>query len=441
MTTINALDVHATLARHMLVDGLDLVFDLHRSRGAYIYDSKNGRRFLDFFSFFATNPVGINHPRVVEPAFKQKIADVAIHNPSNPDVYTVELAEFVETFARHAIPAALPHLFMVAGGAVAVENALKAAFDWKVRKNFERGAAEERGQQVIHFEQCFHGRTGYAISMTNTADPRKTDYFPKFRWPRAVNPKLTFPLDDARLAEVAAVEKQAVLQIKDALRQNENDVAALIIEPIQGEGGDNHFRAEFLRELRTLADENEFLLIFDEVQTGVGLTGKMWAYEHFDVMPDLLVFGKKTQVCGFLASRRIHEVDRNVFVEASRINSTWGGNLTDMVRFGRYLEIIHDERLVENAARVGEHLLGRLGALAADFPSLVTNVRGRGLMCAFDLPATEIRNQFRRDAFKNGLLILNSGVRSIRFRPSLALTREECDEGADLVRKTLVALA
>jgi len=319
LTAMNPADVHGTLKKHMLVDGLDLVFDLGRSQGSYIYDSRNGRRFLDFFSFFATQPVGLNHPRMIDPAFKAKMAEIAIHNPTNSDVYTVEMAEFVDTFDRVAIPKELPHLFLVAGGSVAVENALKTAFDWKVRKNLARGRGE-KGSHVLHFREAFHGRTGYSISMTNTADPRKTMYFPKFDWPRIDNPKLRFPVD-AHLDEVIAAEREAVRQIEKAVQNHPDEIAALIIEPIQGEGGDNHFRPEFLRELRVLADEHEFLFIVDEVQTGVGLTGKMWAYQHFGFTPDILVFGKKTQVCGILAGRRIDEVEKNVFQESTSRSS------------------------------------------------------------------------------------------------------------------------
>ncbi len=436
MVTVKPGDVHSTLAKHMLADGMDLVFDMKRSQGSYIYDRRDGRKYLDFFSFFVTYPVGINHPRIVEAAFKEKIADVAIQKPSNSDVYTVEMAEFVETYSRVAIPEYTPHLFLIAGGALAVENALKAAFDWKVRKNFSRGSSEERGQQVIHFEQAFHGRSGYTLSLTNT-DPRKTKYFPKFKWPRVTNPKITFPLDGRRLEEVIAAEAQAVVQIKQALAENDNDIAALIIEPIQGEGGDNHFRKEFFRELRTLADENEFMFIVDEVQTGLGLTGAMWAHEHMDVQPDMICFGKRAQVCGFLASPRIDEVEDNVFSESSRINSTWGGNLVDMVRATRYLEIIEEDRLVEHAREVGSKLLSGLEAFQDEFPRLVSNARGRGLMCAFDLPDGKTRDAFLNKAQEQGMLILGCGTRSIRFRSSLTLSEEECDEGLEIARRAL----
>ena len=358
-------------------------------------------------------------------------------NPTNSDVYTVEMAEFVETFARVAIPEYLPHLFLVAGGTVAVENGLKAAFDWKVRKNIQKGISGERGQQIIHFREAFHGRTGYSISMTNTADPRKIQYFPKFSWPRIVNPKIHFPLDEESERSVVELERQAVEQIKQALHDNPDDLAGIIIEPIQGEGGDNHFRKEFFQQIRDLADDNEFLFIVDEVQTGVGLTGKMWAHQHFGVQPDVLCFGKKAQVCGVLAGPRLDEVEKNVFAESARINSTWGGNLTDMVRFQRYLEIIDEERLVDNAATVGSYLLAALEELPAEFPELVSNVRGRGLMCAFDLPDRTTRDRLRDDAYENRLLILGCGARSLRFRPSLVVSREDIDAGLDIIRQCL----
>jgi len=438
LTAMNPADVHGTLKKHMLVDGLDLVFDLKRSQGSYIYDSRNGRRFLDFFSFFATQPVGLNHPRMVEPAFKEKMAEVAIHNPSNSDVYTVPMAEFVDTFDRVAIPQELPYLFLVAGGSVAVENALKTAFDWKVRKNLARGRGE-KGSLVLHFREAFHGRTGYSISMTNTADPRKTMYFPKFDWPRIDNPKLRFPVA-SHVDEVIAAEKEAVRQIEKAIEDHPDEVASLIIEPIQGEGGDNHFRPEFLRKLRELAFEHEFLFIVDEVQTGVGLTGKMWAYQHFGFTPDVLVFGKKTQICGILAGRRIDEVEKNVFHESTRINSTWGGNLVDMVRFGRYLEIIEEEKLVERSRQVGGLLLAELEKLQEENPGRISNARGRGLMCAFDLPDAETRDRFKKLAFESGMLILGSGRRSIRFRPTLSVGEEEVEQGTSILRRVLSSL-
>jgi L-lysine 6-transaminase len=433
-------DVHAVLRQHLLVDGYDLVADLEKSHGAVLVDARYGRRFIDLFSFFGSAPLGFNHPKMDDPAFEADLLIAAKVKPSNSDVYTVAMAEFVETFGRVGVPARLDRMFLIDGGALAVENALKAAFDWKVQKNLARGKGE-KGTQVVHFRQAFHGRSGYTLSVTNTADPRKTRHFPTFDWPRIENPKLVFPLDAANLDAAVAAERRAVDAIEAAFAARPDEIAAILIEPIQGEGGDNHFRGEFLRELRRLADEHDALLVFDEVQTGVGLTGRFWAFEHFGVVPDVMAFGKKLQVCGVLAGPRLHEVERNVMVEPSRINSTWGGNLTDMVRATRYLEIIDEDDLVGNARDRGVELLAALGALADEFAGLVGNVRGRGLMCAFDLPSTETREAVVHAAYEAGLLVLRAGTHAIRFRPALSITRDEIDEGLDILRSALAGVA
>jgi len=324
----------------------------------------------------------------------------------------------------------------VAGGGLGVENALKAAFDWKIRKNQAKGIPGDVGTQVIHFRNAFHGRTGYTLSLTNTADPRKTALFPKFDWPRILNPKCLFPLEGENLKKVEETEALALKQIRETCERNGDDMAALIIEPIQGEGGDNHFRAEFFQELRRLADQFEFLLIFDEVQSGVGLTGKFWAYEHFGVQPDAVAFGKKMQVCGFLGGTRFDEVERNVFVESGRLNSTWGGNLADMVRAERYLEIIEEESLVENARKRGETLVRGLRELEKKYAG-VTQARGRGLMAAFDLPTGELRGKVLETARGQGVLALASGTQSIRFRPALTITHEEIHRGIDILDRAI----
>ncbi len=428
-------DVHRSLARHILADGYDLVLDYEKSHGSWFHDARSGREYLDFLTFFGSNPIGYNHPRMHQPEFLAVLHRVAQLKPSLSDIYSVEYADFVDTMGRLCKPAHMKYLFFIEGGTLAIENALKAAFDWKVRRNKARGIPGEKGQQVIHFRQAFHGRSGYALSLTNT-DPVKTDYFPKFPWPRIDNPHLTFPVTPEVLRDVAAAEQRAVEQIEKAFADHPDDIAAIIIEPIQAEGGDNHFRPEFLQALQRLCRENECLFLVDEVQTGVGLTGKMWAHEHFGLQPDALAFGKKTQVCGIMAGPRLDEEPENVFKVSSRINSTWGGGLTDMVRFGRFLEVIDEEHLVDNARDVGAYLLEGLQGIQAELP-VISNARGRGLMIAFDLPSPELRSRAHERLIENGLLLLTCGVRSIRFRPPLNLSRPEADAALDIVRRTL----
>jgi L-lysine 6-transaminase len=429
-------DVRSVLGKHILVDGFHVVIDLQKSKGSYIVDAIDGRRYLDMYCYFSTLPIGHNHPKMFEPAFLAQLQRAAIANPANSDIYCVEYADSVDTFARLAKPAYMRYLFFVAGGALGVENALKAAFDWKVRKNFKKGYKRERGHQVIHFRESFHGRSGYTLSLTNT-DPNKTDLFAKFSWPRIDNPKLTFPVTESVLEAVVKAEAKALRQIKKAISENKDDVAALIIEPIQGEGGDNHFRGEFLRSLRQICDESDIMFIFDEIQTGFGITGKMWAFEHFDVEPDMIAFGKRSQICGVMANTRIDEVQDNVFHISGRINSTWGGNLVDMLRCKRYLEIIDEENMVRNAAVVGDYLLKRLEELARKYPQKISCVRGRGLFIAFDLPSTEERNKFRTRAWENGIATLPSGKNSARFRPALNLSKSEANEAIALTEKSL----
>jgi L-lysine 6-transaminase len=167
----------------------------------------------------------------------------------------------------------------------------------------------------------------------------------------------------------------------------------------------------------------------------------MWAHQHFNFEPDMVAFGKKTQVCGFLCGSRIDDIEDNVFHVASRLNSTWGGNLMDMFRFKVYLDIIEEERLVENAARVGEALLGGLKRLGDEFPELVSNVRGRGLMCAFDLPTKQMRDLLRAELYSRAIVLLGSGMRSVRFRPPLTMSEREVAEGLDGFREALKSLS
>jgi L-lysine 6-transaminase len=253
------------------------------------------------------------------------------------------------------------------------------------------------------------------------------------------NPKIEFPVTPESEARVARAEEEALAAVRAAIAREGDANAALIIEPIQGEGGDNHFRGEFLRALRRICDEHEILFIVDEVQAGLGLTGTWWAYQNFGFEPDLLAFGKKMQVCGILASRRVDDVE-GVFKVPSRINSTWGGNLVDMVRSQAYLEVIDEDGLLDNASAVGAHLLGRVRELASEFSGLVTAARGRGLMCAFDLPSPEIRKRYLKAAFEKGVIMLGSGEHSVRFRPALTMTKAEVDEGIGRVRAALKTL-
>jgi L-lysine 6-transaminase len=412
--------VHDVLRRHLLVDGYDFVLDTARSQGSWIVDARDGTRYLDLFTFFASSPLGMNPPQLVgDPAFLAALTEVAVNKPANSDVYTTHMAAFVGVFARVLGDPALPYLFFVEGGAVAVENAVKTAFDWKSRHNEAHGRDRALGTRVLHLTGSFHGRTGYALSLTNT-DPIKVARFPKFDWPR--------------------VEPGALDAVENAFAAYPHDIACFIAEPIQAEGGDRHLDATFLQAVQELCRRHDALFVLDEVQTGCGLTGTPWAYQQLGLTPDVVAFGKKTQVCGIMAGGRVDEVADHVFKVPSRINSTWGGNLADMVRARRILEVVEAEDLISAAAGKGKRLLAELEGLAAA-DDRVGNVRGRGLMCAFDLPDAALRDAVvARLRTHERVLILPAGERSVRFRPTLAVTEDELALGVAALTRVLEAL-
>ncbi|MCY7364251.1 MAG: L-lysine 6-transaminase [Frankiaceae bacterium] len=411
--------VHDVLRRSLLVDGFDMVLDLEASAGSRLVDARDGTAYLDLFTFFASSALGMNHPALAhDPVFRQELLTAALNKPSNSDVYSEPMARFVATFARVLGDPGLPYLFFVEGGALAVENALKVAFDWKTRWNEAHGIDPALGTKVLHLRDAFHGRSGYTMSLTNT-DPVKVARFPQFAWPRISNPYLS------EGADVAARERATLAEARAAFEMHPHDIACFIMEPIQGEGGDHHFRPEFLQAMQALCHEHDALLVLDEVQTGAGLTGTAWAFQQLGVQPDVVAFGKKTQVCGLMAGGRVDEVPDNVFAVGSRINSTWGGSLTDMVRARRILEVVEADGLIARAASLGPVLLDLLRELAAAHPE-VTDVRGRGLMCAFSLPDAALRDEvltaLRED---ERVLLLGCGTRSVRFRPALTVSPDD----------------
>jgi L-lysine 6-transaminase len=430
-------NVHEVLSRHLLLDGYPIVLDTVRSHGSWIVDAVDHTEYLDFYTFFASSPLGLNARGLADdPTFMQKLAEVAANKPANADFQTTYLADFVETFTRVLGDPELPHLFFIEGGALAVENALKGAFDWKSRRNEAAGRSPALGSRVMHLRHAFHGRSGYTVSLTNT-DPVKVDRFPKFDWPRISSPAITFPLL-ANLAEVEQLEAAALTEATAAFEAYPHDIACFLAEPIQAEGGDRHLRAEFLQAMQALCRRYDALFVLDEVQTGCGVTGTPWCYQQLELEPDVVAFAKKVQVGGVMAGRRVDEESANVFKVPGRINSTWGGNLTDMVRSTRLLELIESTGAIENAAQVGAHLLNRLSELATAMPSFVSNARARGLLAAFDLPTGAVRDEvLTLLRSSEHVIALACGDRTLRVRPALSVTSEEIDHGCDALGRVL----
>ncbi|MGO9299123.1 MAG: L-lysine 6-transaminase [Acidimicrobiales bacterium] len=430
-------EVHERLAEHMLVDGFPIVLDLAKSHGTRLVDARDSTEYLDFYTFFGSAPLGMNPPGLFDdPTTRSELVEAAANKPANAEVPTVQLAEFVATFTRVLGDPALPHLFLIEGGALAVENALKCAFDWKSRRNEAAGRSPELGTRVLHLRHAFHGRSGYTLSLTNT-DPVKTDRYPKFDWPRISSPAVRFPLE-AHRAEVEAAEELALAEAKAAFEAYPHDIACFVAEPIQCEGGDRHLRSDFLLAVQDLCHQYDALFVVDEVQTGAGATGTPWCYQQLGLAPDLVAFGKKVQLGGVMAGRRVDNVAENVFRTSGRIDSTWGGNLTDMVRSRRLLELVEQTGAMANAATVGQHLLARLVELEQAWPKVVSNARGRGFVAAIDLATRELRSSVLTMLWsEEHVIAFGCGERTLRLRPALSMTADEVDAGCDAMNRVV----
>ena len=434
----DAADAVTAIKTHVTGDLLDIVVDLDAGDGCRLYDLRDGTEYLDMTMFFSSATLGHGHPGLRLPDFELAIVRAGRVKPSNPDFATAEQARFAETFRRVVGDPELPLMFFIDGGTLAVENALKVAFDWKTKVNARKGIAI-RGSRVLHLERAFHGRSGYTLSLTNT-DPSKIRDYPMFDWPRIPSPAVP-PGDEWETPELLPHEQVALEAAEAALRRYGREIACFVFEPIQGEGGDRHLRPQFLRAMQDVCREHDVLTVADEVQTGA-LTGGAWAYQSLGLEPDLVAFGKRMQVCGVMGGRRVLEVEDNAFREPSRISSTWGGSLVDMVRATRILEIVESEGLFEHSRQMGELLLGELRGLVAEFPSLIGQARGRGLMCAISFHDPAQRDQalaVARESYRT--LFLPSGPDSLRCRPPLSVRPEEIVEAVAALRKTLGDLA
>ncbi|ANY06015.1 aminotransferase class III-fold pyridoxal phosphate-dependent enzyme [Pseudonocardia sp. HH130630-07] len=418
-------------------DFLPLLVDLERSSGSHLWDDVRGGPVLDMGMFFSSAPIGHNPAAVRTPAADRALGAAARTKPSNPDFATSVLDTFVTDFRRVMMPDAMTHLFAIDGGALAVENALKVAFDWKGQVADVTDPAE---LTVLHLRRAFHGRSGYTLSLTNT-DPAKTRGYPVFDWPRVAAPaRGEDGGPDPDGDELTAEEVAAVEEVTRILAADGHRIACFVYEPIQGEGGDRHLSGRFLRAVEALCVRHEVLTVADEVQTGGGLVGRRWAHEALGLQPDLVAFGKRLQVCGVMGGRRVCELRTNAFVTPSRISSTWGGSLVDMVRFSLLFGEIERDGLVERADRTGPVLRAGLDRLVAGSGRLLSAPRSRGLWGAVSVATPALRDAVAAWALDEGsCVLLPCGTRSLRWRPSLLVTEEELTRSFDVVDSALRA--
>jgi 4-aminobutyrate aminotransferase/(S)-3-amino-2-methylpropionate transaminase len=414
------------------------VIDDVRSTGSYAVDV-DGNVLLDLFAHFALGALGYNHPALLAVARSEAFVHAVVNPTSTPFVTSPAWFEFLEGLTRRA-PAGMARVFCVDAGGEGVEAALKAAFIVHAERGrgargrpvspIELSEAEQRAMMenagtdavVVSFAGAFHGRGLGPLSATHSKVIHKAD-LPAFPWPMAPFPANRFPL--ARFAEAnAAAEDEAVSERGRILDAYAGRVAAVLVEPIQSEGGDRHASPSFFRRVQALAKSAGAALVFDEVQTGMGQSGTLWAHEQFELPepPDLVCFGKKMQMGGFFAAAPY------AVTQFGRMYQTRNGDRARALLALAILETIERERLLERVRQTGALLLQGLEDLAERYPGLVSQPRGRGLLLAFDLPTPAARDDFLRRALGQGVMATYTGTRSVRLRPHLILTPAEAAE-------------
>lgn len=384
------------------------------------------------FSQIASIAVGYNNPNVAKAASSPEMVRALINRPALGNFPSLDMAEVLSTGILRAAPPGLDQVFTASTGSDANETAYKAAFMWKRAE--ERGDADFTAEEIesamrnqapgapeysiLSFNGGFHGRTFGSLATTRSKPIHKLD-IPSFDWPSAPFPKLQYPLEQFS-SENASEEQRCIDEVERVLDTAVKPVAAVVVEPIQSEGGDNHASASFFRKLRELTERKGVLLIVDEVQTGVGASGKFWAHEHWDLPtpPDMVTFSKKAQAAGFYYGKQ-NLRPRQPY----RQFNTWMGDPARALIFRSILQEIERLNLVDNAARVGDNLFRSLDTLAKKYPNEIQNLRGkdRGTFIAWDSPR---REDVIAKALAKGILIGSSGEKAIRLRPMLIFQQQ-----------------
>lgn len=423
---------------------LNMMANYQQSYGNYIADL-DGNVLLDVYAQIASIPVGYSNPALLLAAQSPEMASALINRPALGNFPQHDWASILETGVLRVAPKGLDQVFTAMAGSDANETAYKAAFMWKRQQ--ERGGAhveftEEETlsamtnqkpgspqMSILSFKAGFHGRLFGSLSTTRSKPIHKLD-IPAFDWPQAPFPVLKYPLEQFA-AENAAEEKRCLEETEDIIKNYHNKVAAIVIEPIQSEGGDNHASPAFFRGLREITRRNEVLMIVDEVQTGVGATGKFWAHDHWNLQdpPDMVTFSKKAQTAGYYFGNPDLRPNKPY-----RQFNTWMGDPARAILFRAIIQEIERLNLVANTANVGEYLFAGIQGLAQKYPDHFQNLRGQGqgTFIAFDNPK---RDQFLAKAKTLGINIGGSGNSAVRLRPMLIFQKHHADILLDAFEK------
>ena len=421
------------LSTYVIATPYPFVLDLEKCEGMWLV-TVDAQRLFDWAGYFGSKLIGHNHPGLYEPEYVKRLVRAANNKVANPDFLTRECLDYYRMLYRVA-PEVMRgeslEVYAVNSGAEAVENMMKYLVAKFNLKRLEKGLPAGN-RRFLYFNKAFHGRTVFALGVTETIDPVATKDFHGLTM--GGNIMLPFPAYNSDWADEVN-EKNADLvlhQVESALTLMRDEIVGIIVEPLQGAGGQRVATKEFWQGLSRLAHEHGVYLGFDEVQTGLGATGKMWAIDHFDLPypPQAIATGKKFG-CGIVYMLEPLE-------DVGVLDSTWGGTLGDMVRVVREMEIVEAEGLITRAAENGERLAEGLRQLVAKYPDMVSNVRGLGLYQGFSLDSPERKVAVVKAAREQfGLLLLGAGQRSIRTRPNLSVTSEEVDAFLEILDQVI----
>lgn len=419
---------------------LNMMANYPESIGNYIADL-DGNLLLDVYAQIASIPLGYNNPALIAAASSPDMINAMVNRPAMGNFPAHDWASILETGLLKAAPRGCTQVFTATAGSDANELAYKAAFIWKRRmqrsaanagvdgakidftpeemqSSLNNAAPGSPDMSILSFATGFHGRLFGSLSTTRSKPIHKLD-IPAFNWPSAPFPMLQYPLAENEAAN-AAEEARCLTEVERQITTFPSPVAAVIIEPIQSEGGDNHASPSFFRSLREITRRHDVLLIVDEVQTGVGATGKFWAHDHWNLTdpPDMVTFSKKAQAAGYFFGRE--DLKPNA---PYRQFNTWMGDPCRALLFRAIHDEIETKGLVENTRVVGEYLFGGLTALAERFPDQIMNLRGKssGTFIAWDSPR---RDEFLKLMKGAGVNIGGSGARAVRLRPMLCFQRQ-----------------
>ncbi|CAI6333866.1 unnamed protein product [Periconia digitata] len=415
---------------------LNMIADYGRSYGNYIADP-DGNVLLDVYAQIASIPVGYNNPTLQLAATSPEMASAIINRPALGNFPQHDWADILETGILSVAPKGLDQVFTGQSGSDANELAYKAAFMWKRQQ--QRGGAnvdfsdheitsamnnQSPGApelSILSFKSAFHGRLFGSLSTTRSKPIHKLD-IPAFDWPQAPFPALKYPLEDFA-AENAAEEQRCLDETERLIKEWHAPPTAVVVEPIQSEGGDNHASASFFRGLRTLTKKHNILFIVDEVQTGVGATGQFWAHEHWNLEspPDMVTFSKKAQTAGYYYGN--NDLRPN---KPYRQFNTWMGDPARAILFRAIIQEIKRLDLVRHTAATGSYLYDGLARLAEKYPGEIMNLRGKGqgTFIAWD---SGRRDEVLKKAKAVGVNIGGSGERAVRLRPMLVFQKHHAD--------------